>query len=552
MSRAAVVLVVDDDEAGRYAKVRLVRGAGYKTLEAASGGAALEAVATQRPEIVLLDVKLPDISGIEVCRRIKAAFDSVIVLQTSAAFTDGGARAEGLDSGADAYLSEPLEANELLATLRAMMRLRDAEQGLRQLNLTLEQRVRERTQQLADANQHLVEEMQRREKAEMALRQSQKMEALGQLTGGVAHDFNNLLTVIRGNLEMMEASRRNPDKLARHINAAQQAVGRGERLTSQLLAFSRHHTVSAERVDLGAVLREFGPMLRHAIGERIELTLDVGIAVCPVRVDTAQFEAAILNLAVNARDAMPDGGRLGIGVETVAVGEGGGLSHPEAPPGEYCRVTIEDTGVGMSREVAERAFEPFFTTKDIGKGTGLGLAQVYGFVKQSRGYVSVETAPSRGTTIALLLPRAPGQARPAAADAEAGGAPASGTETVLVVEDDAHVRDVVVTMIEDLGYHVLIASDARDALERLRQDETIDLLFSDIVMPGGLGGVDLARAARQARPELAVLLTSGFPRGSAGEELGFAVLRKPYRRAELAQTLRSSLAGRRTSPADAG
>ena len=544
MTEPCVILIVDDDEPGRYAKVRLLRSAGYATLEAATGGQALEEVTAHKPDLVLLDVRLPDLNGVEVCRRIKATSDCAVVLQTAAALGASNARAEGLDSGADAYLSEPIESNELLATIRALMRLRDAERALRQLNLTLEQRVRERTQQLADANRHLVEEMQRREQAEMALRQSQKMEALGQLTGGVAHDFNNLLTVIRGNLELIDVAGANPEKLARYVEAAQQAVGRGERLTSQLLAFSRQHNVAAERIELGAVLREFEPMLRRAAGEKVELLFELSRDGCPVSVDVGQFEAAMLNLAVNARDAMPEGGRLAVSTAHATVGAGGAPRHPEAPPGEYCRVEVRDTGIGMAPEIAERVFEPFFTTKDIGKGTGLGLAQVYGFAKRSRGFVSIDTAPGRGTTVAILLPRAARENQAAADTAGGYVAPLNGTETVLVVEDDVNVREVVVAMLEDLGYRVLVAGNGREGLERLGREAEVDLLFSDIVMPGGLDGVELARRARETRPGLAVLLTSGFPRSAAVEEVGFPVLRKPYRRAELAQWLRRSLAAR--------
>jgi len=281
-------------------------------------------------------------------------------------------------------------------------------------------------------------------------------------------------------------------------------------------------------------------MLRHAVGERIEIALDLAPEVCPVHVDTAQFEAAVLNIAVNARDAMPAGGRLTLTTGTVAVGGGDGNAYPEVPPGRYCRIALLDTGVGMTPEIAERAFEPFFTTKEIGKGTGLGLAQVYGFVKQSRGHLSIQTAPACGTTIVLLLPSATGEERPNALGGVA-VATSSGTGTVLVVEDDALVREIVVTMIEALGYRVIVAEDGKTGLDRLREKVAIDLLFSDVVMPGGFSGVELARAARELRPDLAVLLTSGFPGDSSAEELGFPVLRKPYRRAELADSLRKAL-----------
>jgi signal transduction histidine kinase len=541
MEAPALVLVVDGNEAARCARARVLAEAGYLTIEAATGVEALETAAARRPDLVLLDVKLPDIGSVEVCQRMKAADEALIVLQTSAGFADTVDRAAGLDSGADGYLSDPVEPRELLATLRGFLRLRRAEQQLRQLNETLEQRVEERTRQLAELNRHLVEEMQRREKAEAALSQAQKMEAVGQLTGGVAHDFNNLLTVIRGNLDMADVHRSRQEKLARYIAAAQHAVERGERLTGQLLAFSRGNAVLAEKADVNAVLREFLPMLRHAVGESVEVVLEVAPNLCPVHVDTAQLEAAVLNIAVNARDAMPGGGRLGVKTEVLRV-SGDGVAASEVPAGRYCRIVLRDTGTGMTPEVAERAFEPFFTTKEIGKGTGLGLAQVYGFVKQSRGHLSVESAPEQGTAIALLLPCVEEGEQPSARD-DAAAKPETGTDTILVVEDDALVREIVVSMIEALGYRVVVAEDGRNGLDRLREDGSIDLLFSDIVMPGGISGIDLARQARAFRPDLAVLLTSGFPRGLPTEELGFPVLRKPYRRADLAGSLRRALDG---------
>jgi signal transduction histidine kinase len=543
--RDATVLVVDDDEAGRYAKVRLIRAAGYATVEAGSGAEALRLFEQEAPDLVLLDVKLPDIDGIEVCRRMKAAHETVAVLQTSAAFTGGVDRAAGLDSGADAYLTEPIETNELLATLRALLRLRSAEQELRRLNETLEQRVEKRTRQLAEANEHLRQEMLRREEVEAVLRQAQKMEAVGQLTGGVAHDFNNLLTVIQGNLEMIEVAKGDPARLARYVLAARRAVGRGERLTQQLLAFARRQALHPETVDLNAVIRDFAPMLRHAIGETVELALRLPDRACPADIDPAQFEAAILNLAVNARDAMPNGGRLAIETVGVTLGERELPAHPEAPAGDYCRIAVSDTGIGMAPELLTRVFEPFFTTKEIGKGTGLGLAQVYGFVTQSNGFVDLQSAPGRGTTVVLLLPRSAAAFRESSRPAAA--ATATGSETVLVVEDDKDVREIVVGLIEELGYCVTIAEDGREGLERLRSGEKIDLLFSDVVMPGGVSGAELAREARLMHPQLAVLLTSGYPRQTT-DELGFPVIAKPYRREQLANKLRAAIAGAAKKP----
>ncbi|MBX6368919.1 MAG: response regulator [Rhodospirillales bacterium] len=404
MSEAALVLVVDDDPSGRYARARLLRSAGYETLEAAEGAEALALVAARRPDIVLLDVRLPDMSGFEVCRRIKEADRTISVLQISAVFTRPADRVIGLDSGADGYLADPIDPLELLATLRGVMRLRRAEQQLSELNETLEERIAQRTRELAEANRQLLDEMHRRELAENALRQAQKLEALGQLTGAVAHDFNNLLTVIRGNLEVARARLDDPERLVRHLEAAQHAVERGEQLTNQLLAFSRLHPLRSEEVDVDGLLQRFVPMFHQALGEGRELVLEPAAGPCRVRIDPAQFEAALLNLAVNARDAMPSGGRFRIATSTVIVGSPPVAGPSETPPGEYLQIEFEDTGTGMPPEVLERAFEPFFTTKAVGKGSGLGLAQVYGFAKQSHGHVSIRTAQGSGTTIVLLLP----------------------------------------------------------------------------------------------------------------------------------------------------
>jgi signal transduction histidine kinase len=424
----ARILLVDDDSAGRYFKTHVLRKAGHEVVEAASGREALDAVAAQLIDIVLLDVKLPDLSGIEVCRRVKAAHPDILVLQTSAAFTASHHRAAGLGGGADSYLAEPVEAEELTASIEALLRLRRAERDLRALNETLEHRVAERTRDLAEAHRRLQEETTERLIAEEALRQSQKMEAVGRLTGGVAHDFNNLLTVISANLELLEQAMERPppldkEKALKMVRAAQRAAGRGEKLTQQLLAFGRRQVLRLEVVDLNALVGGFESFLRQVAGEAIQVERKLVPELWAVRIDPTQFEAALLNLAVNARDAMPSGGTLCIETRNLELA----VAERDLPAGSYVVFEVSDTGTGMSEETRERAFEPFYTTKDVGKGSGLGLSQVYGFVQQAGGDIRIESVEGEGTTFRLFLPRFAGEQKAARTDAADEAAASRGT-----------------------------------------------------------------------------------------------------------------------------
>lgn len=543
------VLVVDDDDANRYFKTHVLSRNGYHVLEAARGEEAIRMAEAERPGLVLLDIKLPDMSGIDVCRHIKAGQPNVTVLQTSAAFTGARDRAAGLEGGADSYLVEPIEPGELIATVKALLRMRQAEQDLRSLNETLEERVAERTRDLAEANLRLAAEGEQRARAEEALRHAQKLDAIGQLTGGVAHDFNNLLTVILGNLDLIsqglgQSPQIPAEQIVRLVSGARRAAEDCERFTRQLLAFARRDVLRAEVVDLNQVLAGFENLLRRAVGERVtvELSLAPGLWAC--RVDPRQFEAAVLNLAVNARDAMPLGGQVridtrNIEVEAAIKSHATGASFTTAvPSGFYVSMCISDNGIGMTGEVLSRAFEPFFTTKDIGQGSGLGLSQVYGLVKQSGGHVSVDTRVGDGTKFTLYLPRSeavPPQARERVVLSD--DVP-KGVGTVLVVEDNEVVREFAVAIMVDLGYRVLIATDGPSALHIIDGDEPIDLLFTDIVMPNRMSGAELAREARRLRPDLKVLMTSGYAARGKREEPAtgeFPLISKPYRRAELAK-----------------
>ena len=380
------------------------------------------------------------------------------------------------------------------------------------------------------------------------LKHAEHMEALGQLTGGLAHDFNNLLTIILGNLEMIVRRPGDMGRVERMAQSAFAAGRRGSELTEKLLVYSRRQAVRPETVNLNRLAAELEPLLQQALGAAISVEMDLDPQADPVRLDPGQFQAALLNLAGNARDAMPSGGHLRLETRNVELTLAQIADLPEAKPGSYLRVELSDTGTGMDPSTAARAFEPFFTTKEVGKGTGLGLSQVYGFVSQAGGISRIKTAPGEGCSIQLYLPRSTGTvSSEAVVDGSAGQLrPAINGEVVLVVEDDAAVREMASESLESLGYSVITAPDARVALNILRGPSRVDILFSDVVMPGGMNGAQLAVQARSIRPETKVLLASGYTNTSTGgtRELpdGIPLLRKPYLREELAEQLHSVLA----------
>ncbi|MDB5454792.1 MAG: multi-sensor hybrid histidine kinase [Caulobacter sp.] len=364
---------------------------------------------------------------------------------------------------------------------------------------------------------------------EQELGQARKMEAVGQLTGGVAHDFNNLLTVILGNVESIERRVTGDERVTRQLAAVRHAAERGGALTQQLLAFSRRQHLNPVTVELNGLIEAFSPLLRQAVSEAVTLVLDLAAEPLHVHLDAAQFEGALLNLAVNARDAMAGGGALTITTTRLAGSE------------DWIQVTVRDTGAGMDADTAARIFEPFFTTKDVGKGSGLGLSQVYGFVRQSGGEVSVDSKPGVGAVFDLRLPissQSPVARSPFPTPVEA----PRGTERLLVVEDDPAVLALTSDWLQELGYAVTTATNADAALRHLRGRKSFDLLFSDVVMPGGMSGFDLARKARNLRPDLGVLLTSGY----VGDETAvweneFPLIDKPFERPALAAKIRALL-----------
>jgi signal transduction histidine kinase/CheY-like chemotaxis protein len=373
------------------------------------------------------------------------------------------------------------------------------------------------------------------------LAQAQRLEAVGQLTGGIAHDFNNLLTVIIGNLELIKRADADADKIKRFTQAAMKAALRGEHLVRQLLTYARKQINRPQIVNINELIVNVESLTHRVIGEQIEVVTILSPILAPVAIDPAQFETALLNLAINSRDAMADGGRLTIKTENMVVHQPP-ANTPEIPPGHYVVITVSDTGAGMPPGVLARAFDPFFTTKEVGKGSGLGLSQVYGFAMTAGGRVTINSELSAGTTVKLYLPRSSDQASLSEPKAEAAPRqPASGRGTILVVEDDQEVLAVTAENLRDLGYRVMTVANAMQALEILGSEQPIDLLFTDVVMPGDMNGAQLAIRARHIRPDLRVLLTSGHTAAALSREHALPddldVVAKPYRREELAQKI---------------
>ncbi|MGO8917729.1 MAG: ATP-binding protein [Stellaceae bacterium] len=410
------------------------------------------------------------------------------------------------------------------------------EQELYRLNETLEQRV--------------AAEIKARLAAEEAFRQAQKMEAIGQLTGGVAHDFNNILTAIFGSLEMVLGSEEPDERTRRMVTTALRSAGRGARLTQQLLAFSRRQMLQPKLVNLNELLAEMRVLMQRAVGEAIEILLALAPDLPSCLIDPAQFETAILNLVINARDAMPNGGTLRIATRRVAVA----ADTSELTGGDYVLLSVTDSGAGMTQEVRARAFEPFFTTKEVGKGSGLGLSMVYGFAKQSAGTAQIDSTPRRGTSVLLYLPALADAAERSEHERDSPIVP-SGSGTILLVEDNEEVRSATAEVLAALGYHVITAAHGRAALDIVRRRRSIDLLLTDLVMPRGMSGIDLARAVRHLSADLPVLLMSGYSPATFAEiggELHCGFIAKPFRPAELGKAINDMLRALEPRPSPAG
>jgi PAS domain S-box-containing protein len=629
------VLNVDDSDERLLFRTTVLKASDFDVLEARTGTQALQMAAERQPALVLLDVKLPDLDGIEVCRRLKAdpATEAIPVLHVSAAFPDDEHRLKGLQVGAESYLAEPVSPEVLIEVIRSLLRRAGFEADARRARSTAEKarraseqryrslfehapygisqttsdgrflaanralaqmlgygsseelmavgdilgfyvdpaerarlterirrheaikgvevlwkrrdgqpiRVRVSSRRIAEGFETFIEDVTERQTLEEQLRQSQKLEAIGRLAGGVAHDFNNSLTVILGYADMLVNQLGLDKPIGRDLNEIRKSAEHAASLTHQLLTFSRQQPLEVAVVDLNIVVRDGLRMLERLIGEHVAVRLTTTHRACPVRADPAQLQQVLINLGVNARDAMPDGGNLIIETDTIEADMRFALAHPPLLPGRYVRLTVRDTGVGMDATTRDQIFEPFFTTKEVGKGTGLGLSTVYRIVKQIGGQVFVTSSISWGTQFDLYFPQA---AETPAADARRGEVAdlAVGTGTVLVVEDQPDVRALTVAALKRHGYQVVEADGPAPAL--LLSDEvlmSVDVVLTDIVMPF-MSGTALATRLRERRPGLRVLLMSGFGGNDIDEgESDRPVLRKPFTTPALLAAVRRAL-----------
>ncbi|WP_157267388.1 response regulator [Azohydromonas aeria] len=533
----ATILNVDDTEAARYAKNRTLRHAGFNVVDAVSGHDALAQLEALRPELVLLDVRLPDINGIELCKIIKQRWPTTMVLQTSATFTSAADRTRGLEGGADAYLIQPIDPEELVAAVRALLRLHAAESGTRALNETLERRIEERTRALHQANVRLLEQIAQRERAEAVLVQSQKMEAIGQLTGSMAHDFNNILASMVGYIHLVQRLAGDA-RISGLLDKALAAAERGKQLTLRLLAFSRSNDLVTGAIDVRALLLGMRDWLQQAVESAIALDMAVEDGAELVAVtDANQLELALLNLVLNAKDAMPEGGSITIEARARVLDAAEG----DIAAGRYVVITVADTGTGMPPEVASKAFDPFFTTKPVGRGTGLGLAQVANVARLSRGGARIDSAPGAGTRVSLWLAAGSGAVVAPVAEAGAPADLAGRGERILVIDDEPDIRRTMAELLRGNGYEVLSAAEGGAGLSAYG-DFAPQVVLLDLGLPG-LSGIEVAKRLRALEPALPIVFVSGH----AERELlwtavpGVRLLRKPFQSADLYAEVRRCL-----------
>jgi signal transduction histidine kinase len=585
------ILVVEDSPTQAQQLQFILEAEQFSVDLALNAEIALQRVADQAYDMIISDIMMPGLSGYELCDRIKkdakALNIPVVLLSTLADPMD---IIRGLECGADNFITKPYEPEQLIDRIQTVFRNRRARtqgklafgvevvflgkkfivnsekeqildlliatfedivrtnRGLQESRaelvaakaeietyaLELERRVEERTRQLVEQQQQLV--------------QAQKMEAVGQLTGGIAHDFNNLLTVITGAAEILSDAVTGQPELATTVAMIDEAAQRGAELTQRLLAFARKQPLQPRATDTNELVSTAVKLLRPTLGENIEIKTMLEEHAWPALVDPGQLTTAIVNLAVNARDAMPNGGKLTLETGNVRLDESYAEANPEVSPGAYAMIAVSDNGTGIPAAIIDKVFDPFFTTKEVGKGTGLGLSMVYGLVKQSGGHIKIYCEDGHGTCIKLYLPRAVGR------DVEFFGTATAvpierGTETILVVEDDPLVRNYAIAQLRALGYRTIPAANADEALALVDQGTPCDLLFTDVIMSGSKNGRELADDLARRRPEIKVLYTSGYSQSAIVHngrlDPGVLLLTKPYRRSELARMIRTALNGAR-------
>ena len=502
-------------------------------------GLALEMALELKATVILVDLMMPTIDGFGVIRKLRGhdltRMIPVILLSSE---DTPELKDRGFQEGANDYLVKWPAKLELCARIRyhsnAYIALKERDQAF---------------QSLQESQRHLLQKTQQLADSQAALLQAKKMEAVGKLTGGVAHDFNNVLQIIGSNLQLMKIENAGNEKVQKRIASATDGVKRGALLASQLLAFGRRQPLQPGAIDIGALLRGVHELLRRSLGETIEVETRTDERTWHAMVDANQLENVILNLAINARDAMHGEGKITIDATNTRFDADSVPEESGLVPGEYVAISVTDTGVGMTPDVVELAFEPFFTTKPLGEGSGLGLSTAYGFAKQSGGHIEIDSEPGRGTIVRLYLPRAAQeQAIPIKRDEEE-LEQLGGHEVILVVEDEPAVRATTVEMLSRLGYRTLEASHAQAALDLLQSGVKVDLIFTDVVMPGPLRSAELAGLAKEMLPDVQILFASGYVDGGITEKgnlnPGITLLRKPYSGDDLARKIRSMLTQKR-------
>ena len=546
MIPARVLVVEDERVVALHLRQQLGRLGYVVPAMCTEGTQALKKIQDIRPDVVLMDIHIEgDIDGIETASRIPDDLQIPVIYLS--AYSEEATLERARSTKPYGYLLKPFSERELHSAIQMVLERRRADNLSYESALRLEELVAARTEQLLLANREIEKQTTERLAAERALHQAQKMETVGQLTGGVAHDFNNLMQVVVGNLSiLLKLLPPESDKLRQVAEKAMNGAKLAGAVTQRLLAFARSQPLESKTIDVNRLINGMLDLFHRTLGEAITINLKLGPALWMVQADPAQLENTILNLAINARDAMADGGTLTIQTRNIDKSFEASGAEAESQFGPGVEITVADTGQGMDEETLAHAFEPFFTTKDVGKGTGLGLSQVYGFIKQSRGTVKLSSSVGIGTTARIFLPRVLQEPAPDGNCAESVPATPNGSETVLVVEDEANVRAFTVSAFTELGYRVLEVPDGPAALELLkRTSETIHLLFTDVVLPNGMNGPVLAGLAITQRPGMKVLFTTGYSRDAvfpdAESPVRAAMIKKPFTIADLANKVRDVL-----------
>jgi signal transduction histidine kinase len=538
------ILLVDDQPAKLLSYEAILRDLGENLIMAGSAREALEHLLKTNIAVILIDVRMPEVDGFELAAMIRdhPRFETTAMIFVSAIALTDIDRLRGYEHGAVDYLPVPVVPELLRAKVRIFADLYRKTKQLRLLNAELEQRVEQRTAELAQTNADLerrVEERTReREMAMAQVHEMQKLESLGQLTGGVAHDFNNVLMAILGNLDLLSRTLSSDAALRRLVDGAIQAAERGATLTKRMLAFARRQELRPETVDVAKLLSGMAEMLRRSLGPTIEIAMEFESNLSLIRVDPNQLELAVLNLALNARDAMPRGGRLHIGAYNRMVEAG---NPQQLERGRYVAVVVTDTGFGMDEMTLRRAAEPFFTTKGVGKGTGLGLPMVYGLAAQSGGSARISSQLGVGTTVELSLPVADVQPVAEPQRIASPSENAGFSYRILLVDDDPEVTAATVAMLEELGHRVRVATSGAAALVIIEEKAKLDLVITDHAM-AGMTGMELAERIGRIHPDLPIILATGYAEVPIGDNLDLARLDKPYRLDRLAAAIAAVMA----------